>query len=192
MKRDKATLMFDLLSPVYDMMISGFCRLRGGRSYEDRIRREILGQIDIKPHHRLLDIGIGTGINLTYLQKQPLQITGVDPSFGMLRQCARRFIKLGIQAELFCHTAEQLFFADETYDRILCVNVFMYVSSCDAVLKEMLRVLTPAGKLVLTVHSRWLAKQDPFLFQQTYREISVTAAKQGLISIITIQKIAGT
>ena len=187
MKRNSTARMFDLLSPFYDTIISGICRLRGGRSYEERIRREALGQLDFKRGHRLLDVGIGTGVNYLYLQPCPQSIVGVDFSIGMLRQCARRFQKLGIQGELFCHSAEKLYFANDEFDRILCGNVLGDKTSNHRVIKEMLRVLKPTGKLVITAHTSWLSRQEEPLFQGMDREILVTKPAQSLITIIAIQ-----
>lgn len=187
MKRKKAIRMFDLVSPFYDVMISSICLLRGGRSYEEHIRREALAQLDFKRGHRLLDVGIGTGVNFLYLQPRPQFVVGIDPSIGMLRQCARRLLKLGIQGELFCHSAEKLCFANNEFDRIMCGNVLMHASSHPRVLKEMLRVLKPTGKLVITVNSSWLSRQEKPLFQGMDREILVTKPTQALITVLTIQ-----
>lgn len=187
-KREKFTVLFDLLSPVYDVLIKWLCLLRGGCSYEEGIRRTIVKSLDVQSHHTLLDIGIGTGINLTYLQPLPMKVVGVDPAFGMLKQCDKQLIKLGIDGELFCHPAERLAFADDSFDRILCANVLMYASSHDLVVREMLRVLKPAGKLVLTVHSRWLTAQGPLCFQQEPDGLSITETKQGMSTIFLIQK----
>jgi len=181
--------MFDLLSPFYDALVPWICRLRVNRSDVERISTEIFGQLDCKPEHRLLDVGIGTGINLVRLQPRPRSVVGVDASIGMLRRCARRLRKLGIQGELFCHSAERLYFADDEFDRILCVNVLMYVPSYHHVINEMLRVLKPTGKLLLTVASCWLTRQDKPLFQGLDQEFLVTETEpmQGLITVIAVR-----
>ena len=124
-RRTNAIRMFDLMSPFYDTIIPMISRLQLRKI--PSIRSEVLTQIDAKREHRFLDVGIGTGINWLYLKPIPRSIVGVDPSIGMLRRCARRFQKLGIQGELFCHSAEQLHFGNDEFDRILCSNVLMYI-----------------------------------------------------------------
>jgi ubiquinone/menaquinone biosynthesis C-methylase UbiE len=179
--------MFDLLSPFYDFLIPCMSRLRLNKSYIERIQREFLAQLDFKQGHRLLDVGIGTGISLVCLQPRPQSVVGVDPSIGMLRRCARRLLRLGIQGELFCHSAEELCFADHEFDRITCLNALMYAPSYPRVIKEMLRVLKPSGKLVIMVGSDWLSRLEKPLFQEMDREILVTKLPQGLITTLAIQ-----
>ncbi|MHC4539912.1 MAG: class I SAM-dependent methyltransferase [Planctomycetota bacterium] len=185
MKRTNATRMFDLLSPFYDAIVPVISRLRIRKVHS--IRSKVLAQLDVKREHRLLDVGIGTGINWLYLKPIPRSIVGVDPSIGMLHQCARRFQKLGIQGELFCHSAEQLHFGNDEFDRILCINVLMYIPSYHQVLKEMLRVLKPTGKLIIIVGSSWVSQQEKPLFQRMDQEIQITKLTQGIITVIAIQ-----
>lgn len=186
--RDKFALLFDLLSPVYDHLIAILCRIRGGRSHEVRMRGAIVAKLDLSERHRLLEIGIGTGVNLEYLRPLPHSVTGVDTSTGMLKQCARRLNRLGIAAELYCHSAEQLSFDDNAFDRILCVNVLMYLQSPETALREMVRVLAPSGKLVLVVHSRWLESHRNLLSWLVPQDFSLKETQQGLITIIVVEK----
>lgn len=189
MRRTNATRMFDLLSPFYDLLIPWMSRLLLNKSYIERIRGECLAQLDFKQGHRLLDVGIGTGVSLAYLlQPCPQSVVGVDPSIGMLRRCARRLLKLGIQGELFCHSAEQLHFGDDEFDRILCSNVLMYIPRYGQVLNEMVRVLKPTGRLIIIVDSGWLAKQDKPLFHGTNQDIKMTQLTMGLITFIAIEQ----
>ena len=184
-RRTKATRMFDLLSPFYDTIVPVISRLQSRRV--PSILSEVLTQLDVKREHRLLDVGIGTGINWLYLKPIPRSIVGVDPSIGMLRRCARRFQKLGIQGKLFCHSAEQLHFGNDEFDRIVCIGVLMYITSYHQVLKEMLRVLKPTGKLIIIVSSSWLSQQEKPLFQRMDQEIQITKLTQGIITVIASQ-----
>ena len=184
-RRTKTTRMFDLLSPFYDTIVPVITRLRLRRVAS--IRSKVLAQIDVKREHRLLDVGIGTGINWLYLKPIPRSIMGVDPSMGMLRRCARRFQKLGIQGELFCHSAEQLHFGNDEFDRIVCIGVLEYIPSYHQVLKEMLRVLKPTGKLIVIVASSWLSQQEKPFVQRTDQQIEITELAKGLITVIAIQ-----
>ena len=177
--------MFDLLSPFYDTIIPLINRLQSRRA--SSILSEILTQLDAKREHRFLDVGIGTGINWVHLKPIPQSIVGVDPSIGMLRRCARRLQKLGIQGELFCHSAEQLHFGNDEFDRVVCIGVLTYIPSYHQVLKEMLRVLKPTGKLIMIVESSWLSRQEKPLFQQMDQEIQITKLTRGIITLLAIQ-----
>ena len=184
-RRTNSIRMFDLLSPFYDTIYSVISRLQSRKVAS--LLSDILTQLDAKREHRFLDVGIGTGINWTHLKPIPQSIAGVDPSIGMLRRCARRFQKLGIQGKLFCHSAEQLHFGNDEFDRIVCIGVLTYITCYHQVLKEMLRVLKPTGKLIMIVESSWLSRQEKPLLQQMDQEIQITTLTRGSITIIAIQ-----
>lgn len=184
-KRTNAVKMFDLLSPFYDAIIPVITRLHSRRI--PHIRREVLDQLNAKREHRTLDVGIGTGISWRYLQPPPQSIVGVDPSIGMLRRCARRFQKLRIQGQLFCHSAEELHFGNDEFDRIVCIGVLMYIPAYHRVLKEMLRVLKPIGRLIVVVDSFWLSKHNAHLCQQMDQEFQITTLTRGRIAVMRIQ-----
>ena len=185
-RRTNAIKMFDLLSPFYDTIIPALSRLLIRNV--DSIIGKVNAQIDVKPEHRLLDVGIGAGTSWKYLRPLPESIVGIDPSMGMLRQCARRLQKLGIQGELFCQSAEQLPFANDEFDRVLRLAVLMYIGPYRQVLKEMLRVLKPTGKVFLIVDSAWLSQQEEPLFQGMDHEVQTTKLTLGPIVVMTVAR----
>jgi len=186
--RSSYQILFDLLSPAYDKLISAICTLRGGNLYESRTRKEILADADVEAHHRFLDVGIGTGVNCLYFGANPRYLAGVDPSPGMLKQCAKRIATLNIHGELFCYSAEHLHFDNESFDRILCVNTLMFSSRPSHIVKEMVRVLAPAGKLVITIHTRWLKKNSDILSLPEIQGLRVTKKQRGIISTLVVEK----
>lgn len=188
MKRESFVIVFNILSPVYDCLISALCRIRNGSSHEADMRETMLAQLDVKEQHRLLDVGTGTGINLEHLRHLPRSVTVIDPSSGMLKQCAKRLDRLGITAELHCQSAENLHFDNESFDRILCVNVLMYARSPEQALREMMRVLAPDGKLVISVHSRWLSSRRSMFCCLESQHLRLTKMEQGIITIIVVEK----
>ena len=185
-RRTNTIRIFDLLSPFYDTIYSVISRLQSQKVAS--LLSDILTQLDAKREHRFLDVGIGTGIIWAYLKLIPQSIMGVDPSIGMLRRCARRLQKLGIQGELFCHCAEQLHFGNDEFDRIVCIGVLDYIPSHYQVLKEMLRVLKPTGKLIVIVGSSWLSQQDEPLFQQIDQEVQIVKLTRGNTTILAVQR----
>lgn len=186
--KSRYKILFNLLSPVYDKLISAICTLRGGNLHESRTRKEILADADVEAHHRLLDVGIGTGVNCLYFGTNPRYLAGVDPSLGMLKQCAKRIATLNIHGELFCYSAEHLHFDNESFDRILCVNTLMFSSRPSHVVKEMVRVLAPAGKLVITIHTRWLNKHSDILSLPEIQSLRITKKQLGIISTLVVEK----
>ena len=98
---------------------------------------------------KVLDVGCGTGITLEQYVDVGCDSFGVDASEAMLTQARKR---LGDRAELTFGGAEQLAFDDNTFDRVLA-SLFLHELSLDVrdtVLSELVRVLSPAGRIVIS------------------------------------------
>ena len=94
---------------------------------------------------RILDVGCGTGANLVMLS-QFGDAEGVDISPDALAFCRERGlrnVKLG--------AAEQLPFADGSFDIVTAFDVVEHMDDDVAGLREMRRVLQPNGRLLLFV-----------------------------------------
>ena len=98
---------------------------------------------------RLIDIGCGTGIFLALLNKHypDAQLCGVDIVDSMLH-IARD--KLPASVELIEASACHLPIADNSADIITSSSAFHYFPQQDIALAEMMRVLKPGGKLIIT------------------------------------------
>jgi ubiquinone/menaquinone biosynthesis C-methylase UbiE len=105
---------------------------------------------------RTLDVGIGTGRNLEYYSGG-VDVTGVDLSPEMLAVARRRAEELGRVVELREADAEQLPFADGTFDSAVCALSLCNIPDPVQALNEMRRVLLPGGRLLLLDHvaSTW-------------------------------------
>ena len=111
--------------------------------------RETLARLPIRPTDSLLDVGCGTGSLLYQLSNSHPQahLTGIDPCPEMLAIARGR---LASTIELKQGWAEEIPYSDDTFDLVVSCNVFHYIRQPVAALREMLRVLRPAGKLVIT------------------------------------------
>jgi SAM-dependent methyltransferase len=105
---------------------------------------EICRQVtDRRP--RILDVGCGTGANLLMLSKYG-EAEGVDISEDALAFCRTRGldkVKLG--------AAEELPYADDTFDLVTALDVVEHMDDDLAGLTEMRRVLRPGGRVLLFV-----------------------------------------
>ena len=80
----------DLFLPIYDPLT----RLLG----MDRRREALVAQADLRPHHRVLDLGCGTG-SLAILLKErdvTLAVIGVDPDAKALDRARRKASRAGV------------------------------------------------------------------------------------------------
>ena len=98
---------------------------------------------------RILDAGCGTGRAFPALLSSGARVCGVDFALGMLRVAQRRFPGVPLaQADLQGH----LPFRDAVFDATLCALVGEHLTDLDAVLRELRRVLRPAGRCVFSVY----------------------------------------
>jgi ubiquinone/menaquinone biosynthesis C-methylase UbiE len=99
----------------------------------------------------VLEIGTGKGGFLAQLGKHADHITTLDIDAGQQRLAKRHVRQAGPRCPIryVIRDAERLHWADGTFDSVVSVNTFHHLKRPTRVLKEMLRVLRPGGKLVL-------------------------------------------
>lgn len=111
---------------------------------------------DMKPEY-ILDIATGTGdFAISALRTNPKKVTGVDISEGMLKYGVEKINKAGLQdkIELKVGDAENLDFADNTFDVITVAFGVRNFENLELGLSNMLRVLRPGGKVVILEFSK--------------------------------------
>jgi SAM-dependent methyltransferase len=104
------------------------------------------------PRGMVLDVGCGTGALAERLAQSGYQVTGVDPSDGMLDLLRRR--APAVRALRASGTA--LPFEDATFDLVLCVAVMHHIVDPEDVrqtLGEMVRVSKPWGRVLIWDHN---------------------------------------
>ncbi len=113
---------------------------------------------------RVLEIGVGTGNNLPYYPPDD-EIIAVDFSEEMLRQARDKARRLKVKVDLRQMDAQNLEFADNTFDTVVASVVFCSIPDPVRGIREMERVLKPGGKVVLLEQDfsskpflRWLVK----------------------------------
>lgn len=102
------------------------------------------------PGH-VLEIGTGKGGFLVELAKNAEKITTLDIDANQQRLAKRHVRQAGPRCPIryVIHDAEQLPWADASFDSVASVNTFHHLEHPMFVFREMLRVLKPGGKLVL-------------------------------------------
>lgn len=101
---------------------------------------------------RILDVGCGGGQNCIALARRKAIVTGLDISDAQLEAAANHAAGAGVAATYVHGTAEDLSgFAAHCFDLILSVQTMHYVPDALRALVEFHRVLTPAGRLVISL-----------------------------------------
>jgi ubiquinone/menaquinone biosynthesis C-methylase UbiE len=101
---------------------------------------------------KTLEIGIGTGLNLSHYPEEIRHITGVDPNRGMLKQLAKQLRKSRIEVEIQCASADALPFPDKSFDTVVSTHVLCSLPDRPGALAELRRVLRPDGRFVFLEH----------------------------------------
>lgn len=102
---------------------------------------------------RVLEIGIGTGLNLEHYDKAKVdKVVGLDPAAEMHRLARKRVGKVSIPVELVGLSAERIPIEDGSFDTVLVTYSLCTIPDPVAALKEMRRVLKHGGRLVFCEH----------------------------------------
>ncbi|HSI97133.1 MAG TPA: methyltransferase domain-containing protein [Gaiellaceae bacterium] len=105
----------------------------------------------LEPGERVLDIGSGAGTDslvAALMVGREGSVTGLDMTPEMLEKAQTGASELGLENATFVEgEAEQLPFADETFDVVISNGVIDLVPDKDAVFAEIHRVLVPGGRL---------------------------------------------
>lgn len=102
---------------------------------------------------RVLEIGIGTGLNLRHYDVQKVsELIGLDPSMGMHKLAKKRMHQAGLSVEMVGLPAEKIPLDDDSIDTIVMTYTLCTIPDPNQALKEMRRVLKPEGRLLYLEH----------------------------------------
>ena len=102
----------------------------------------------------VLEIGGGTGANLSYYGAGVESLTVTEPEPPMLKRLQRKAREQNSQATVLRAAAEDLPFDDASFDTVVSTLVLCGVDDQPRVLRELLRVLRPGGRLIFLEHVR--------------------------------------
>jgi ubiquinone/menaquinone biosynthesis C-methylase UbiE len=104
---------------------------------------------------RVLEVGIGTGLNMRYYDKSLVtRITGLDPALALHPLARERIAQSGLQVDLVDVSAEKIPLSDASFDTVLITYTLCTIPNPQAALLEMRRVLAPDGRLLYCEHGR--------------------------------------
>jgi len=106
-----------------------------------------------RPGQRILEVGVGTGLSLPHFRPDS-RVTGIDVSAEMLAKAQRRAERrrLAHVEGLHVMDAENLEFADSSFDAVLALYVASVVPNPARFAAEMRRVCIPGGTIVVVNH----------------------------------------
>lgn len=128
----------------YDSMMDGIEEL----TFRPK-RRKLLSRVS----GFVLEIGSGTGANLSYYPVES-SVTLSEPDPLMWNAFRRKWNGVGRRMHLTMAHVENIPFPDETFDNVVSTLVLCSVQDVRMSLKEIRRVLKPAGSLLFIEHFR--------------------------------------
>lgn len=109
------------------------------------------------PHARgeVLEVGIGSGLNLPFYSAQVQRLYGVDPSIALQRMAREKAETLPIQVDFFLQSAEErLPLPDASIDTVVVTWALCSIADVPNALQQMKRVLKASGQLIFLEHGR--------------------------------------
>ena len=101
---------------------------------------------------RVLEIGVGSGLNFPLYGKQVELVCGIDPSSRLLAIARRRAKGSGVPVDFLLGSATAIPLADDSVDTVVMTWTLCSIPDPLAALREMRRVLKPDGNLCFVEH----------------------------------------
>lgn len=122
-----------------------FPRLSALRNWRAGLVKDLNGDV--------LEIGVGTGPNLRYYHRAE-RVRAIEPGLARAEEARRSGVAAGANVAVEVAPAEQLPYADDSFDHVVCSLVFCSVDDQRQALAEIRRVLKPEGTLQMVEHVR--------------------------------------
>jgi ubiquinone/menaquinone biosynthesis C-methylase UbiE len=149
---------------------------------------EVAAIDELAPPHdaSVLAVGFGPGVGVAELAMRLTEgiVGGVDPSAAMVRQARRRnrsAVETG-RITLERSTAHAIPWPDGTFTGAVAVNCMQLWDPLDASVRELVRVLAPAGRFVALTHTWAIEKRSPL--EQWVRATSDLLSGAGFDGIV--------
>jgi ubiquinone/menaquinone biosynthesis C-methylase UbiE len=113
-------------------------------------RRRVIGAAE----GRVLEIGIGSGLNLPSYGANATSLIGLDPSPRLLEKTRERAERIGARVTLMEGSAEAIPLHAASVDTVVTTWTLCSIPNAPVALAEMRRVLTPSGRLLFVEHGR--------------------------------------
>lgn len=112
---------------------------------------------DWVPHARgdVLEVGIGSGLNLPFYSAEVRRVYGVEPSAELQKMARKRMASQATKVEFLLQSAEDdLPLSDRSIDTVVMTWTLCSIADPARALQQMKRVLKPNGHLIFIEHGR--------------------------------------
>src|SRR5262245_36765104 len=150
---------YDWALPLYDTIVKlfGF----------DQARKALIDQAAIRPGHRVLDIGCGTGSLVTLVKRlhPNVEVVGIDPDPKALERARGKAAATAVSIQLDQGFSDEVPYQEASFDLIFSSFMFHHLQLSDKVktLRETRRDLKPGGFIYLLDIGGPESRRDGFL-----------------------------
>ena len=130
---------------IVPLLVNSSMRQKNLVAYRDRIVPAATG--------RVLEIGIGSGLNLPLYSPSVQHVIGLDPSPSLL-EMARGAQRRNLPVDFIEGSAEGIPLEKASIDTVVTTWTLCSIPDADRALREMHRGLKPAGRLLFVEHGR--------------------------------------
>jgi ubiquinone/menaquinone biosynthesis C-methylase UbiE len=155
----------------YDDVAETYGRVHAPRFAE--AARDLVEALHVVEGERVLDVGTGTGGSAEEVARTGAKVVGIDRSLGMLSVAHRERPSIPVVAA----EAIDLPFRDRAFDVVLGNFVFAQFAKVETALFDMIRVLSPGGRIGFTT---WSDGRDAF--QDTWIELIETVIPRDMLA----------
>jgi len=152
MKAPHRSKIYHNLSRFYDGLFAPFFQARA---------QATIRKLQLPPGAKALEVGVGTGLSLDAYPAHA-DVTGIDLSEGMLTHARAKIARKGWEhIHLQPMDALNMTFEDNSFDYVFAFHLVSVVPDSARLMREMVRVCKPGGKIVVINHLRserkWIA-----------------------------------
>ncbi len=117
----------------------------------------------------VLELGIGSGLNLPFYGREVERLVGIDPQPRLLARARRRASWVPFEVVLYEGSAEELPLEDASVDTVVSSWTLCSIAGIERALSELRRVLRPGGRFLFVEHglsadpevARWQQRLTP-------------------------------
>jgi ubiquinone/menaquinone biosynthesis C-methylase UbiE len=130
---------------VLPLLLDFACGLKPMRKQREKVVPKAKGKV--------LEIGIGTGLNLKHYKAENIEsFTGLDPALQMHALALKRLAQTSLKMNMIGLPAEKIPLDDDSMDTVVMTYTLCTIPDPLQALKEIRRVLKPDGTLLFCEH----------------------------------------
>ncbi len=110
-------------------------------------------------HKKILDVGFGNGGICIAFNQAGAVMSGLDVDQALKDIADRHVASHGAHVDLRIYDGTNFPYDDDSFDAVVSFSVLEHVTDAEKVISEMLRVLKPGGRILLTLPNKYYPKE---------------------------------